>query len=107
MKHARKVPDTDVWQLLRYQRRSDVTVTDLGNQLVLLDPENQEVYALDEVGRFIWERLPDGTLGAIAEALCQRYGIEPSTAQRDLGDLVNELCDAGLIRAQYDDEPAT
>ncbi len=87
----------DAWQSLRCRPRDDVTVTDLGDQLVLLDARNQEMYALDDVGRFIWKALPGGTLAAVAEALAERYAITPGTAKRDLYDLVTELADAGLL----------
>ena len=88
----------DAWGQLCCQVRDDVTVTDLGDQLVLLDPQNQEMYALDAVGRFIWQALPDGTLADVADALAARYCIEPEAARRDLLDLVRELNAAGLLR---------
>ena len=72
-------------------------VTDLGDQLVLLDPTNQEMYALDDVGRFIWTALPDSALGGVAQALSEHYGIDAQTAEQDLDDLVRELVEAGVV----------
>jgi hypothetical protein len=88
----------DDWRLRRYALRDDVTVTDLGDQLVLLDPSNQEMYALDAVGRFILEALPTAPLGAVADTLSARYDLDPATAGADLRDLIAELVEAGLVR---------
>jgi len=85
--------------------REDVTVTDLGDQLVLLDPRNQEMFALDAVGRFVWGALPDGALGDVAAALTERYRLDPATAERDVHDLVAELAEAGLLRLGDGAEP--
>lgn len=90
----------DDWRHLRCRLRDDVAVTDLGDQLVLLDPRNQEMFALDAVGRFIWQALPDSTLAAIADALAERYRIDPATARNDLTDLVRQLEGAGLLRVE-------
>jgi hypothetical protein len=90
------------WGRRRYALRDDVTVTDLGDQLVLLDPRNQEMYALDAVGRFILEALPTAPLGGVAAALSERYDLDPATADADLCDLVTELVEAGLVRESPD-----
>ena len=90
-------PGSDAWRRQRCRPRSDVTVTDLGDQLVLLDPSNQEMYALDDVGRFIWESLPNHTLEGVARAMGERYGLDPSTARNDLHGFVLELREADLV----------
>ena len=96
MTTARRILDD--WRQRRYALRDDVTVTDLGDQLVLLDPRNQEMYALDAVGCFILEALRAAPLGAVAAALAERYGLDPGTADADVRDLITELVDTGLVR---------
>jgi len=90
----------DDWGYLRYRLRDDVTFTDLGDHLVLLDPRNQEMYTLDAVGRFIVQELPSGTLEAVADALATRYRIDSATARTDLADLVRQLDDAGILQVE-------
>ena len=97
--------DGDAWRDLRCAPRPDVVVTDLGDQLVLLDPRNQEMYALDAVGRFVWGALPGATLFAAATALAERYAIDADTAAGDVRDLVRELADAGVVHLAADGEP--
>jgi hypothetical protein len=105
MTSATGTRDGDAWRRLRCLPRDDVTVTDLGDQLVLLDPRNQEMFALDAVGRFIWGALPGGDFGEVAAALAERYGLDLATAERDLHDLVAELAEAGLVRVSAHAEP--
>ena len=93
----------DAWARQRCQPRDDVTVTDLGDKVVLLDPRNQEMYALAEEGRFIWAALPGSTLGEVATALAERYRLDPTAAMHDVDDLVRELGDAGLLSVTVDD----
>ncbi len=96
-------PHDDAWARQRCQPRNDLTVTDLGDKVVLLDPRNQEMYALAEEGRFIWAALPGSTFGEVATALAERYRLDPSVAKRDVHDLVRELGAAGLLRVTHDD----
>lgn len=93
----------DGWRRLRCRPRDDVTVTDLGDQVVLLDPRNQEMYALDAVGRHIWSVLGQRSLGGIAADVAERYKVDLDTAEADLRELVDDLERAGLVRL-VDDE---
>ena len=81
----------------QYHPRPDLTVTDLGDELVLLDPRDQSMFALDHVGRFIWTTLSGHPLGEVAERVVEHYGVERAVAERDLRALVSELRDAGLV----------
>lgn len=96
----------DDWRQRRYSFRDDVVVTDLGDQLVLLDPRTQEMFALGDAGRFIWQALPGSALEQVAEALAAHYGIGHATAVADVLDLVAELGDADLLRSVSLAEPS-
>ena len=99
--------DRERWRALRYEPREDVTVTDLGDQVVLLDPRNQEMYALDVVGRHIWTVLGERSLGGIAAEVAERYHVELDTAEADLRELIDALDRAGLVRLVDDAAPTT
>ena len=89
--------DTEAWRRVRLRPRSELTVTDLGDELVLLDPRTQEMFALDPAGRFVWNALTDAPLGAVAKRLAEHYGLDVRTAERDVADLVAELLEADLL----------
>lgn len=61
------------------------------------DPED-ELYALNEGGRAIWERL-DGvkTLGDIAAELSAEFGEPPEEVERDVCGFATELLKRGML----------
>ena len=84
-----------------YARVARVIETDLGHELVLLDPETQEMFSLNETGRCIWRTLPAGEAPLIA-ALVAAYDVSPAAAEADVRRLLTELLDAGLIEVRGD-----
>lgn len=77
---------------------SDVVVTDLDDDLVLLDPKSGEMFALNESGRCVWHALDQG-LDAAAAALVDAFDVPPERAHADVRALVAELVAAGLVSA--------
>ena len=80
-----------------YARVSRVIETDLGNELVLLDPETQEMFSLNETGRCVWRTLPAEGEEPLVEALVAAYDVSRAAAEADVRRLLTELLDAGLI----------
>lgn len=79
-----------------YKRSPDVIATDLGDELILLDPARGEMFGLNESGRRVWldlEHSPDSVAAAIAE----EFGIEPARARADVELLLAALTEAGLV----------
>jgi len=58
----------------------------------------QQIFAVNEVGRFIWEQL-DGRrdLAQLHAALLYRFDVTPAQAQADLGDFIRHLWAAELL----------
>lgn len=69
-----------------------------GDELVLLHLERGTYYTLNATGAFVWERIRGGaTLGALRDAMVERFAVDAETAWRDLVALVGELEAEGLI----------
>ncbi|WP_019588815.1 PqqD family protein [Deinococcus apachensis] len=83
---------------LVYRRREDVIVTDLNEEVVLLDPVSVEMYSLAEVGRTVWQALP-GTPEQVAEQVTASYDVEWNLALQDIRSLLGDLKAAGLVEA--------
>lgn len=79
----------------------EVVVTDLGDDLVLLNSRSGEMFALNEAGRCIWYALGGGQAAAAA-ALIDAFDVTPERARADVRALVNELVEAGLVPADRD-----
>lgn len=85
-----------------YARVARVIETDLGNELVLLDPETQQMYSLNETGRCIWRALPASGEGPLIDALVAAYDVSREAAEADMRRILAELLDAGLIEVRGD-----
>ena len=77
---------------------SDVIVTEMEGEAVLLNLETKLYFSLNATGVAIWNLLKDGlTLGQIGERLFQGYEVTPEKAQQCVLDLVGQLHDEKLV----------
>ena len=81
----------------RLERVSDVIVTELPSEIILLEPLSQEMYALNPTGMLIWKGLPAESLGDLQDRVGPQLHTDRATADRDIERLVAELCEAGLV----------
>ena len=82
-----------IWTL-----KPGVIETDLGDELVLLDPKTQGMFSLNNTGRVIWQGLKNTeTLEMIASSLEQQFTVTLDQASLDAQALMSELEKAGLI----------
>lgn len=77
---------------------SDLLITDLGDELVLLHPGQSEMFSLNAAGRELWYALP-ATLDDLADLLVRRYGIDSAQALRDVQEVLTQLQERGLVSA--------
>jgi hypothetical protein len=83
----------------RYARRTGVIETDLGAELILLDPATQEMFSLNDVGRLIWRSLDEEPVDAIVDRVVGSFDVDHDTAGADVCALLRQLLDAGLAHA--------
>jgi hypothetical protein len=78
----------------------DVLYQQLQGEVVLLNMASQRYYGLNEVGARMWELLLEsGSVSTVADRLNQTYDIDPTTLRADLERLIEELRNAGLVKA--------
>ncbi len=80
-----------------YACASDVMVTDLGDELVLLDPRSGEMFALNGTARFVWQQLPAASALRIACQVEAEFDVAAEHAYPDVVRLLNQLQRAGLV----------
>lgn len=70
----------------------------VGDEAVLVQPEQGKVKVLNEVGARIWT-LADGsrTIQQIAELLSGEYQVDAAQAQSDTLEFIGELVERGLM----------
>jgi hypothetical protein len=91
-------PGTTDQKQMAYTTNPDIIETDLGEELVLLDPRTQEMYTLNATGRAVWQAMPAGDAEAIATIVTAAFAIDHAQATLDVRALLNQLSGAGLLR---------
>jgi coenzyme PQQ biosynthesis protein PqqD len=85
----------------RLRRRPGLLTQCVDDTWVVLDPEDGNYYALDEVSGRIWE-LCDGTrtTAEVVAAICGEFDAPPETITADVMDFLSELCASELLAAE-------
>jgi hypothetical protein len=82
----------------RLRVHSSVLSRELGGETVLLNLESGVYYGLDPVGTRVWNLLAqDLTVADVHSIMVEEYDVAPETLQRDLEELVGELCEKQLL----------
>lgn len=88
----------------RYERDPNVVAREIAGEKILVPIRKQAVdmaaiYVLNETAARIWN-LMDGrrSLADIGEILVQEYAVEPDMVGVDLGEIVGQLRDLGMLR---------
>lgn len=75
----------------------DIIETLLEDELVLLDPQTQQMYSLNATGKLIWETLKAGEYPTVAEKISAEFEVDAGQAQSDADALVSDLEHTGLL----------
>ena len=82
----------------RYRRATNVHTRMFDDELVLLDLDGGDYFALNELGTELWAGLEKGeTLAQIAEGIAARHAVAPDRALTDLLALCDELVARKLL----------
>ncbi len=73
-----------------------------GEEQVLLAPETERYFGLNELGAAIWRELDErpASIGEIVDRLLAGYDVDPEQCRRDVVDFVRALSERGLVRLQ-------
>ncbi len=78
--------------------RPGVFLAEVEYGTALLDEERGEYWNLNPTGALILETLlAGGTVDEAARALADEYAVDLGSAARDVEELLDELCSAGLV----------
>ena len=80
----------------------EVLFQEVSGEMVLLDLTSENYFGLDEIGARIWDLLEsESSVGEALDVLMGEYEVERETLETDVGDLLEKLVEAGLLR--FDD----
>jgi len=87
----------------RYRRKESVVERSIAGESFLIPVcgtpvEMENIFVLNEMGAFIWQRLDGGSkLADIVGAMLDQYEVSREEAESDLGGLIERMLAAGLI----------
>jgi hypothetical protein len=75
-----------------------VVLQDVEGESVLLNLDNEQYFALDEVGTRIWTVLAAaGSIQQAYEVLLAEFDVQPAVLRADMEALIGQLVDNGLL----------
>ena len=80
-----------------FRHSPSVVVTDLEDELVLLDPVSKQMFSLNAVGRVLWLELPRVGLRVTLEKIVARFEVSPEVARADALALIETLRAKNLL----------
>jgi Coenzyme PQQ synthesis protein D (PqqD) len=82
---------------MNYRHNPSVVVTDLDDELVLLDPVSKQMFSLNLVGRLLWLELPRQGLDGVLEQITKSFAVSPEQARADAIGLIESLTRSKLL----------
>ena len=81
----------------------DVIFQAIDDEAVLLDMSSEEYFALNELGRRMWQLLSENgsTDNAIRQLLLE-YDVDETTLRQDLSEWISDLAELGLANTGPD-----
>jgi Coenzyme PQQ synthesis protein D (PqqD) len=77
---------------------SDVLVSVLAGESVLLNLKSERYFGLDDMGTRIWVAITTSdSIQAAYDALLAEYDVEPERLRQELNDLIEKLNEHGLV----------
>jgi Coenzyme PQQ synthesis protein D (PqqD) len=84
---------------MTYTHNPTVVITDLEDELVLLNPQAKQLFSLNAVGRLLWLALPAGLDAAIAR-IVREFDVAETQARSDAEILITTLTNKGLLEVK-------
>jgi Coenzyme PQQ synthesis protein D (PqqD) len=82
---------------MNYRHNPNVVVTDLDDELVLLDPVSKQMFSLNVIGRLLWLELPRLGLNGALEQITKSFAVSPEQAREDAVSLIEHLFNSKLL----------
>lgn len=82
----------------RWRVRPEIAHREVEGQVVLLLPDADELFTLNDSAQVVWRKLVAGaTVPELGRVLAKHYGIAQATAESDVQALVRELARRRIV----------
>lgn len=83
---------------MKYQLLEHISLTEVDDEVVLLDLDTGAYFGLNHVGAKLLSVLhSDGTVSNAIEQISERYKIDIQQVERDINELIEQLLEQNLI----------
>lgn len=87
-----------------YKFADNIALTELDSELVLLNLDNGEYFALNTTGALIAKLVNQGlSLAEAGKQIAEKFSIELDRAQSDVSELIGQLMEQQLLVKRLDD----
>lgn len=87
-----------ITELKQYEFASDLKVRNMGETTMVYNPQNGDMYEMNETAAILIEYLMQKLTGEeIVRKICEEYDVEPEVVIEDLQPLFDRLCEMELI----------
>ncbi|MBM3333431.1 PqqD family protein [Candidatus Sumerlaeota bacterium] len=84
------------------QRGRDIPFSQLDDELLAVDAQAGYCYSLNETAGRVWDLIATPTpVSAVCEQLRGQYAVGEAICQREVVQLLQGLCDAGLVQVNH------
>lgn len=84
--------------LMQYKQREDLTVQSIDDETLILDLKSDHIHQLNSTASFIWAMVDEmSSVEQLIEEFASHFDVEIDTARSDVGKVLGQLCDVGLI----------
>lgn len=84
---------------LSWVASTEVTSSEIGDELALLDPKSGQYFTLNQTGSAVWQCLDTPrSMEDLVRTVTEKFDIDSSECENDIKELIIQLSDAGLIR---------
>ncbi len=81
-----------------YKMKDSVAYRALGEEAVLLNPDDNQIHLLNEVACYTWELLTElRSEEDLVNLICGEFDVSADQASSDASKLLNEMNEKGLI----------
>ena len=83
---------------MKVRPATEVLVSRLGEEIVMLDLTSERYFGLDSVGAAFWEALATAPSAVAAvDTLLERYDVDRETLAHDVANMIAQLKEKGLV----------
>lgn len=81
-----------------YRRAAELMEAELGDEIVALDAAVGQCFGFNSVAASVWRQLEQPkSFEQLRDALIDEYDVEREQCERELEELLNDLCGKGLV----------